>query len=67
MDHLVEFILSNFSEMNSLWFLYQEIREYHELDLLKLHTVMGENLILLAKLGIDIDKYKNVTTSTLYN
>lgn len=71
MDAAIQFILTNFAEMNKLWVRLQHIghtrdRTKRESERKELGTLVGTNLVRLSQLeGVDLKVYQNVGISTL--
>lgn len=68
-EHLeaaIQFILTNFAEMNKLWVRLQHLghtrdRAKRELERKELGTLVGTNLVRLSQLeGVDLNVYQKV-------
>jgi len=65
-DDSIDFILTNFSEMNKLWMRYQGRNFQQKVCCIeeqkRLRMLVGPNLERLSKLeGVNVDKYKSVS------
>jgi vacuolar protein sorting-associated protein 35 len=68
----IQFILTNFAEMNKLWVRLQHIghtrdKAKRESERKELATLVGTNLVRLSQLeGVDLNIYQTVSMSCIY-